>query len=163
MLDDLVPFVRFGQLVGLFPYNIKTNPLNARLSKRLNFSWRHPLAFWFVLVLTFQVAPIFAGLKFYINMPNEFKSLKLSLIFTIPLFVSIAVHYVTIVVSRAVTLRYHHLALVTSFPNNSDTIRELEEFETTSHTNTVKKRTYIGIFSILTTVQNVESFIFNFL
>lgn len=92
-------------------------------------------------------------------MPNEFKSLKLSLIFTIPLFVSIAVHYVTILVSRAVTLRYHHLALIANFLN-SDTIGELEEFEAKSHTNTIKRRTYIGMFTILKTVQNVATFIF---
>ena len=153
MLNDLVPFVRFGQFVGLFPYTIRINPLNKKL-ERFRFSWCHPMTFYFSLVLIFQIAPIFVSSRVYEKLINDLKSSTVSLVFTIPLFVSLAVHYVTMVVSRRIALRYHHLGLAIKFIN-SDTIRELEELETNFCTNTVKRRTFIGICFILTTVKKI--------
>ena len=40
VLNDLVPFVRFAQFVGLFPLDIKKNSLNGRF-EGFSSSWRH--------------------------------------------------------------------------------------------------------------------------
>jgi hypothetical protein len=160
MLNDLVPFVRFGQFVGLFPYSIESNLLNDK-PQWFRFSIRHPVTFYFVLVLIFQIAPLFVSSRVYGNLTNDLKSSRVSLVFTIPLFVSLAVHYVTIAVSRRVTLRYHQLALAINFLNN-EAIRDLERLRATNGcTNTLKKRAFIGIFFILTTVKLSQSFIEN--
>ena len=151
VLNDLVPFVRFAQFVGLFPFDIKKNSLNGRI-ERFSFSWRHLITYWFVLVLVFQIVPLVIGVWVHNDLQREFNTFQLPLIFTIPIYTTIVVHYVMVAVSRSATLRHHQLNLIVKYLN-SDAIRELEDMTTAGYKNVIKRKTSVGVCLILITVR----------
>ena len=150
VLNDLVPFFRFAQFVGLFPFNIKKNSLNGQF-ERFDFSWRHLITFWFCLVLVVQVAPLIIGFWMFPEIQRNFISSKLPLIFTAPIFINLAVHYSMIAIIRSATLRYHQLNLAFKYLT-CDSLRELEDMATARYKNAITKKTLIGISLILVTV-----------
>ena len=157
VLDDLVPFVRFAQFVGLFPFKIKRNSLSGRFDG-FKFSCSHLITFWYVLVLVVQVAPLIKHAMPMLpqdNLNGNFNSSsKLPAIFNLPIYTHLSVHYAMIVIIRSATLRYRQLNLVFNYLN-SDTLRELEGLENGCR-NTIKKRSLIGISLILMTVCKVS-------
>ena len=150
VLNDLVPFFRFAQFVGLFPFKIKKNSLNGRF-EGFHFSYCKFATFWFCLVLVLQIAPLIIGFWMFPEIQRNFISSKLPLIFTAPIFINLAVHYSMIFIIRSATLRYHQLNLAFKYLT-CDALRELEDMVTAGYKNAITKKTRIGICLILITV-----------
>ena len=148
IVKDLGIFFRFGQVFGLFPYRMAVD----RKFKRFDFSWFHPLTFWFISALICQYLPlintaIVLNVLFEQTGPSAFPK---------PLiFLGIIVsggHYVMILVGRAVTLRYGQLRSVLK-SLSAQVVLSLEEFEALPRChNSFKKRSLIGLIIILTFV-----------
>ena len=49
-LEKLRPFVRFCQIVGFFPFRMETDLQSGKL-KRFTFSFRHPVTWWYMMIL----------------------------------------------------------------------------------------------------------------
>lgn len=142
--DDLVPFLRFAQFVGFFPFRIQKNGFH--------FSWRRLSFVWFVLVLLFQVAPLAKIITDHQDVKSkEFSASKLPLIFKLPMFRNLVTHYGMILIIRSATLRYHQLNLAFKYLT-CDALRELEDMVTAGYKNAITKKTRIGICLILITV-----------
>ena len=157
VLDDLVPFFRFAQFVGLFPFKIKKNSLNGRF-EGFHFSYCKFATFWFCLVLVLQIAPLIIGFWMFPEIQRNFNLFKLPLIFIIPAyFFNLTVHYAMIAIIRCTTLRHHQLNLAFKYLT-SDTFKELKELEN-GYRSTIKKRTLIGISLILITVSEFLNFL----
>jgi hypothetical protein len=153
VLEKLVPFVHFGQFVGLFPYRIKTNPFTGRF-KCFIFSSCHKVTFWFVLSIGLQFLPFIISALLSKNVLNDFNILD-DMPFTLKAVYGMIVidHYLMIIVSRIITLRYKQLRLATD-SIIVDVVRSLEELESLSHCqNTAKRRIFIGISFIISNVK----------
>ena len=151
--NRLQPFLRFGQFAGLFPYQIESIKTLNGLYKRFAFTCIHPLTAWFIISFIFQFLPCMVS----ITLLNSAKKTNLVLPKSIILVYGVGtmIHYLTILVSRGVTLRYNQLR---SFMRSIFVAQELEIFESFPHCqNSFRKRTFIGIFIIITSV------IFNFI
>ena len=72
IIEDLGPFVRFGNFIGLFPYRLEADPSRLGM-KRFVFSWCHLLTFWCIFLLIFEIGLIIYFLHNLI-MPNLFNT-----------------------------------------------------------------------------------------
>ena len=79
VFEQLVPLIRFGQLLDVLPYSIGTDSL-VRKFKRVTFSCRHPVAWWCILVLILQILGPFLLLIIYpsSDVQGDLKKYKLS-------------------------------------------------------------------------------------
>ena len=157
--EQLGPFVRFGQFVGLFPYRIDTS-ISGRF-KRFVFSWFHIITGWFIVSICLQIVPTLVTWAYVFWQDQEFA--KVSNLNSQPqtIFVifglSIIVQYIKIVVVRVVSLRYNLLGAATNYLN-THVIKELEDLHDSiypeNNYGTIKKRTIMGIVLILMKVGN---------
>ena len=155
VLEQLGPFVYFGQLTGLLPYRIKFNPFTGRF-KDFTFSWCDRITFWFVLNIGFQFLPLvvlvwlFMVAQLYES--STFTNLPLPLILLYGIIV--VNHYLMIILSRIIMFRFKKLSIAINSLID-DTVRYLEELESLPHCqNSTKKRTIVGILLILASVRN---------
>jgi hypothetical protein len=146
--NRLEPFLRFGQFAGLFPYQIELiKSLNGQY-KRFTFTCIHPLTAWFIVSFILQFFPCMVSVMLLNYIRDTMILLPKSIILVYG--VGTIVHYLTVLVSRGVTLRYHQLS---SLMRSTIVVRGLEIFESFPHCqNSFRKRTFIGIFIILTSV-----------
>ena len=145
--ENFSPFVRFGQLMGLFPYRIELS----NKFKRFIFSWQHPLSLWAFVSFIIQLVPLVAT-SLFLNSSN----LQLNIPATImALFgVTAGAHFITILINRGLTLRYSLLRSV--FDSLSvKVVEELEKFigPFPHSKNQIKLQTLVGIFLIFLAVQ----------
>ena len=146
VIEHLVPFIRFGQLIGLLPYSVEIDSMTKKC-KNVTFFWCHSITFWCILVFVLQTSgfliPTFMALQ---NMQNEFNSYKMSKTFIIITGILQMNSVFIIFVDRAITFRYQKYQLVIHLITHP-TLRALEELETFPKCkNTIRRRTLIGIF-----------------
>jgi len=164
VFEQLVPLIRFGQLLGVVPYSIETDSL-VRKCKRVTFSCRHPVVWWCILVLILQILGPFLQLIIYpsSDVQDDLKKYKLSS--SIILMIVFIFHFniiAMVFVARAITFRYSKWRSATHFLNNQ-TVRALEELEKLPNCqNTIKRRTLIGISFLLSLVNIILQFVFLF-
>lgn len=56
-LEQMRPFFRVCQCVGLFPFRMELKD-NARVSS-FTFSWKYPITWWFIILFGIQITPVF--------------------------------------------------------------------------------------------------------
>lgn len=149
VFEQLGPFVRFGQFLALFPFQIKTYPSSGQF-ERFNFSWYHPITCWFVLMISYQIIPpLLASLNLYVDPEIQSNMLKLPISIDILFKMSGVFHYLSLTVARIVTLRYQRVYVAIE-SMISPVVNELH-CESTPQC-TIKKRSVIGIIIIISSV-----------
>lgn len=147
-------FVYFGQFTGFIPYRMKSDPSN---SKIFFSSLCHPLTWWFTFSFVLKMISLVATILMF-KFTDEFSRIIYTLPTTILVLLSLSniAHYTMLIISHGTMLRYSQLrsAIV------SITAKPIAELENRikdfpGYQNiTIKKRTLIGIFLILTSVNN---------
>ena len=143
-IQELRPFINFGQFVGLFPYRIQS-------VDKFVFSFRHPITIWFVSAFIFQLLPILSTVLLMYSLQQEPQFINSDIPKYLPALGAIwaVSHYFMIFVSRGVTLRYRQLRSAT------EAIESQFEDEISSFPhcqNSIKKRIISGLFIIITSV-----------
>jgi hypothetical protein len=153
VFEQLGYLIRFGQVIGVVPYSMKTDRLTGEF-KRFQFSWCHPITFWCILVIIFQTIHICLALfGFNGKMEQEFSSYKMSKMVVIIMAVGQMDSLVMFFIIRAITFRYSQLQLAAQFLTKQ-TVKALEELEKLPNCkNSIKLRTLIGISIVITTVR----------
>ena len=149
IFEQLDPFVRFGQIIGLFPYQTKNDPLNKKFQKFI-FSLRHPSFVWFLFIFVIKFLPLVS----IIRMNNHIINRNMSNIpFTVTSLFALyyITHYTMVIFSCTTILRYHKLSSATN-SLRADLVSNMETLQSNSDKNTIKQRTFIGIFLILLAV-----------
>ena len=152
VIEQLVPFIRFGQLIGILPYSVEIDSMTKKC-KNVTFFWCHSITFWCIFVFVLQMLgylmPTFMALP---NMQNEFNSYKMSKTFIIITGILQMNSVFMIFVDRAITFRYRKLQSVIHLITHP-AFRALEEMETFPNCKKrIRRRTLIGIFLIVTLV-----------
>ena len=150
-------FVNFGQFTGFIPYRMQSDPSSS--CKKFVFSWCHPLTWWFTLSFAMKMISLVATILMF-QFVEEFSRIILTLPKAIIALLCIAnvTHYAMLIISHGTMLRCRKLrsavASITAKP-----IKELEDRITDfpTYINTLKKRTLIGIFLILTSVNKFRN------
>ena len=153
VLEKLVPFVHFGQFVGLLPYRIKTNPFTGRF-KGLFFSWCHKVTLWFALSFVLQFLLLIVQVVLSQDVLTDLNILN-NMPFTLTAVYGLTTinHYLMMVVSRLITLRYKQFRVATD-SIIVDVVRSLEELESLPNCrNSAKSRTFVGILFIFILVK----------
>lgn len=149
LFEQLNPFVRFSQIVGFIPFGIDTS----NLRKKFSFSWCHFITFWFILTFVFALSPVIG----YVLLHNYQTSIgnstrKVPFSFTIVFVITLSFHAIMIFMSRFISLRYYELRRVTN-SLTTGALKMLEKLEgLPGLSNTLRRRTFIGIFFILLAV-----------
>jgi hypothetical protein len=155
--EQLGPFMRLCQCVGLFPYRVETS--SGRF-KRFVFSWFHIVTGWFIASICLQILPtliswgyIFLQDQVYANVSNNNEPKTIVVIFG----ASVTLQYLKVVVVRVISLRYNLLNTATSYLN-THVIKELEDVHNTFYSEkgygTIYKRTIVGIILIFIKVRH---------
>ena len=150
LIDQLVPFVRFGQLISFLPYRIERNSETAEA--RFKFSWCHPLTIWFILGLSFQCLPLVTSIISINYFQGEFDKVQMPFLMNLLFLVATMFHNLTIFVSRGIHLRYHQLRSVIDLLT-ANVVVKLEEFQSfPASSNNLKMKILFGILVILVAV-----------
>ena len=156
LFEQLGPFFLFSQMVGLLPYRIRKNTLTGRFDT-FTFNWFNKTTVYFILATSFQFfAPLTAYIMFQDEMYQQFNDNHLPVMFSILSRFASVVHYFVIILNRTITLRCYKLRSAVTYITN-DVIRDLELFESIpGNRNTIKRRTFIGLFLILSMVTRFQ-------
>ena len=150
IIEDLGPFVRFGNFIGLFPYRLEADPSRLGM-KRFVFSWCHLLTFWCIFLLIFEI-----GLIIFLTQFNNAQLIQhishTSSVVSLITSMAAKNQIVMILIVRAMTFRYHRLqsAVKSLIILGFTALEETEEL--LSCRNTFKKRALIGISLIIASV-----------
>ncbi len=154
-LNDLRPFVRLCQIFGMIPYSVEMDP-ETKSFRSFRFHIKSIPAWLYLIALVAQVvAFVVAGGSLWIYYKSdEFVDLHLPVVVTLLNGSSHFIFMCVQVLKRGIFLRYQSLSRVISLIKEVD--RHLIPLP--ECTNTVFKRTMIGLVILISLVHTVDHF-----
>lgn len=145
-LDDLLPFFRFCQLVGFFPFRMEFEESNNnRQLTHFSFSWSYPITWWFVVIALVNYITYLLLLSVLIKTPEL---LSLPPVVNVTVMTVIFLYFLLLLSARYwITIRFSTFRKAIEFMRLAE--HNLANSFSRYEKNSIKLRTYIGIVGTL--------------
>ncbi|KZS06902.1 Uncharacterized protein APZ42_029437 [Daphnia magna] len=159
VFEQLQPFVSLCQACGLIPYAMKRNSTSGKF-ERFTFSVRNVSTWWFLLLLVLQISIVLVVGQLNLDMQDVLSTDRnIPTTMIVLSGISSFTFLAQIVSSRWIALNYRHLGNAVEAVQKAESL--FGEKFIAEHQSSIMTRFFIGFAVVMTTVRNINCYLFN--